>query len=156
MNESNDIRHEGVAEDEHTFNDQLLRLLSDNQVFLNKVQKAQWNAFLLPKLHYHIVVEKLNYCADLIAEEMKAHSNHIPANLEVYLDVSELEEKLELEPEMQMAHHLLADHGQMLGYIKTFVEDDFDEFFDTRKGLVAKLLEAHTEIYRLLGSVVSL
>ncbi len=133
-----------------TFSDQLLILLSDNQLFINKIQKSQWNFEILPLEEYNSIINLLFNCSELISEQLKMYNGHVAANFSVYLEMSNLEEILEIGSEFDVKKDVIQSHNILLDYLIKFMDDDIFDFHEVRKYLTNELHQSHTEVYRYL------
>ena len=132
------------------FSDQLLQLLSDNQLFINKIQKSQWNFDILHLDKYNSVINLLFNCSELIAEQIKIYNGHVAVSFAVYLEMSNLQEVLEIESEFDVKKDVIQSHRILLDYLMKFMNDEIDEFYEIRKSLITELHQSHTEIYKYL------
>ncbi|MBC7391294.1 MAG: hypothetical protein H7329_18990 [Opitutaceae bacterium] len=147
--ESNNISNiDGIK----VFSDQLLQLLSDNQLFINKIQKSQWNFEILPLGDYNNIINLLFNCSEIIAEQIKIYNGHVAVSFAVYLEMSNLKEVLEIESEFDVKKDVIQSHHILLDYLMKFMNDEIDEFHEIRKSLITDLHQSHTEIYKHLES----
>jgi hypothetical protein len=130
--------------------DQLLKLLSENQVFLNKIQHGQWNFSHFTAEEYGSLVNLLFNCAEKIAAQMKVYNGFVPAYLEIYLGVSEITEELDLQEEDQVVQDILESHARMLNYLTSFFHDNKLLQDSIRGDLVNYLHTTHSHIYQIL------
>lgn len=135
--------------------DQLLVLLSDNQVFLNKVQKAQWNFGLFSQEQYDFTINLLFNSAEKIAAHLKAYKGFIPADMELYLSLSDIEEDLSLRSRSHMIEDLLMSHKTLVDYLVSFSEDKdweimADQNENKKEELVSYLNKGHLKLFHLL------
>jgi len=142
--------NQSTSEEERTFSDQLLQLLCDNQLFITKIQRAQWNYDVLPLEHYNSIINLLFNCSEIIADQIKVHNGHVPANLSVYLELSKLKEVLGIGTAFDLKKDVILSHNILLEYLMTFMNEDSRSFEEIRKGLITELHTSHTEIYKLL------
>lgn len=136
------------------FCDQLLRLLSDNQVFLNKVQKSQWNYSVFTEDQYDALINLLFNCAEKIAREIRMHKGFVTADMEIYLNVTGLREELEALSEMEIRKDIVQSHAALLDYVACFLDDSLVAYELMRKRLIAQLHHAHLEIFRMLEELI--
>jgi len=130
--------------------DQLLVLLSDNQIFLNKVQKAQWNHNILSTDHYDHVTNQLFNCAEKIALQLKSINGFVPADMELYLSLSDIEENLNLQNKHQMVKDLLASHKTLMTDLVHFSKDE-DTMTEKKEVLMSYLKSSHQKITEILS-----
>lgn len=130
--------------------DQLLVLLSDNQIFLNKIHKAQWNHNMLSSDHYDHVVNQLFNCAEKIALHLRSLNGFVPADMELYLSLSDIEENLSLQNKQQMTKDLLTSHKTLMTDIAHFSKD-LDTKNDKKDALMSYLESNHQKIKEILA-----
>lgn len=130
--------------------DQLLVLLSDNQIFMNKIQKAQWNHSMLSADHYDHVINQLFSCAEKIALYLKSVNGFVPADMELYLSLSDIEENLSLQNKQQMVKDLLSSHKTLTTDISHFSKDT-DTKSEKKDVLMTYLQSNHQRIAEILS-----
>ena len=130
--------------------DQLLVLLSDNQIFLNKVQKIQWNHVILATEHYDYVVSLLLSCSDKLAAQLRSINGFVPADMELYLSLSDIEENLNLQNKQQMLKDVLASHRTLMSDVLHFSKD-VDTRSDKKEELMADLKSTHQKIFEIFS-----
>lgn len=134
--------------------DQLLKMLSDNQVFLNKVQKAQWNFDLLEVDSYDTVVNLLFNSGEKLALKLKEVSGFVPADLEIYLGLSEIEEDHNLHTREQIGQDLLSSHKILLDSVTALFKDSQEVVNETTLQSIGKYLYvAHVRIFKELEGI---
>ena len=139
-------------EDSQAFSDQLLQLLSDNQLFISKIQKSQWNFEILSLESYNSIINLLFNCAEIIAEQLKTINGHVAVSFAVYMEMSNLVEILEIGSEFDMKKDVIQSHHLLLDYLKKFMNEEAHEYQDMRKSLTSELYQSHMEIYKVLES----
>ena len=137
-------------EESKAFSDQLLQLLSDNQLFISKIQKSQWNFDILPIQSYNSIINLLFNCSEIIAEQIKTMNGHVAVSFAVYLEMSNLQEVLEIGSEFDIKKDVIQSHHILLDFIRKFMNEDMDEYNTLRKSLTSELYQSHTEIYKYL------
>ena len=129
------------------YSDQLLRLLSNNMIFLHKIINAQWNYNLFDKEKYNSIVNLLFVCGESIACLLKEIKGHVPATLDVYIALSDIRESLTSKTEVTAIKELVSAHASLLHYLKEFQEDTEFKNQDSKTNLIEKLLTSHNVIF---------
>lgn len=134
--------------------DQLLKMLSDNQVFLNKVQKVQWNFRLLKTESYDAVVNFLFNSGEKLALKLKEVNGFVPADMEIFLGLSEIEEDLSLQTQEQLIQDLLSSHKILLDSVTTMFKDSQDVVDEDIIESIGKYLYmVHVKIFKELEGI---
>ena len=144
---------EELLDERKVFGDQLAVLLSDNQLFISKVQKAQWNYQVLSDEEYNAVINLLFNCSELIANQLRIQIGHVPANFSVFLEMSNLNEVLDEGSGFEARKDVIESHNILLEFVMQFVNDRFDVFADERSSITSELHQQHTKIYKLIESL---
>ncbi len=147
------LRNEEVAFheiDNREIIDQLLKLLGENQVFLNKIQHGQWNFNLFAPEEYSTIVNLLFNCGEKIAAQLKLYNGFVPAYMEVYLGVSEITEELERHSKAHVIQGILFSHRSLMNYLISFFNDGIQEEGSDQAMLIDFLYTTHSTIFQIL------
>ena len=109
--------------------------------------KTEWTIILSKDT---TVINLLFNCSEIIAEQIKTINGHVAVSFAVYLELSNLQEVLEIGSEFEMKKDVVQSHNILLYFIRKFMNEDMDVYNPLKKSLTAELYQSHTEIYKYL------